>query len=136
MKPVCGKFNHLIYKSMTTPTQRTRKGDAGERLTFMGDGKDRRCFEFGSGNAEGGIWKWEVGMRKWETIEFGSGNAAFDKLRRVKVGRKLIANTRLPCKVRWFYGIIELSDDSTLHFRTHFGLKMNAGINYANNINE
>jgi len=28
------------------------------------------------------------------------------------------------------------SDDSTLHFRTHFGLKMNAKINNANNINK
>ena len=28
------------------------------------------------------------------------------------------------------------SDESTLHFRTHFGLKMTAGINYAYNINE
>ena len=46
--------------------------------------KMRRCeggsLEGGSGNAEVGMWKWEVGMRKW-------GKNEGEKVRRCEVGR-------------------------------------------------
>jgi len=46
----------------------------------------KTIFEFGSRNAEGGIWKWEVGMRKWEGWDCGMGKFEFGR-RKAECGR-------------------------------------------------
>ena len=69
----------------------TRKSPLGLPAAFNIEGKNRpdqdqaqarllqnaaweTCMEFGSGNAEGGIRKWEFGMRKWERVMKAQGS--------------------------------------------------------------
>jgi len=57
---------------------------------------------------------------------------------RVKLAAKMliIAWTLMKIKIDFNPDFLLTADDSTLHFRTHFGLKMAAEINNSNNINK
>jgi len=88
---------------------------------IVGSGK----WECGRGNC----WKSECGIVGSGNFEVGPvvvpkerdyAAARMRKSELLEVGRKLKTNTRLPCKVRWFYGIIELLIKSFKLTHTHY----------------